>query len=176
MTIKPEKIERLDPAHDVRSTAQRAPVEIDKHILRITFLMEDAFRVPGTNLRFGIDPIIGLLLPEIGDAIGAVISAYLILASVRYGLPKGVIARMVFNVAVDYAAGSIPLVGDAFDFAWKSNDMNLKLLKRNARGEGRSFWSDWGWALMLLGLFGILAIGLGALVLYSVWKAFIQLF
>ncbi|HEY3136400.1 MAG TPA: DUF4112 domain-containing protein [Blastocatellia bacterium] len=176
MTDKPQKIERFNPANDWRPTTTPAPVNIDEHITRITFLMEDAIRIPGTKLRIGLDPIIGLLLPEVGDAISAIVSAYLILASVRYGLPKGVIARMFFNVAVDYAMGSIPVVGDIFDFAWKSNDMNLKLLKANAKGEGRSFWSDWGWALMLLGLFAILVVGLGALVVYSVWKAFIQFF
>src|SRR5713101_6006078 len=81
-------------------TTQLVPVRIDQSIERITFLMERAIKIPGTELRIGLDPIIGLLLPEIGDAIGAAVSAYLILASVRYGLPKGVIARMVFNVAV----------------------------------------------------------------------------
>lgn len=176
MTIGPEKIEPLRPVPEIRTAPQRPSVNIDEHIVRITFLMEDAIRIPGTSLRIGLDPIIGLLLPEVGDVIGAVISAYLVLTSVRYGLPKGVITRMVFNVAVDYAVGSIPVAGDLFDFAWKSNDKNLKLLKRNARGEGKSFWSDWGWALILLGLFGILALSLGALVLYSVWKAFFKFF
>jgi hypothetical protein len=138
---------------------QLATVEIDPRIERITDLMDRAIRIPGTNLRVGLDPILGLLLPQVGDAIGALISAYLILASVRYGLPKGVIARMIFNLGVDYALGAVPLIGDLTDFAWKANDKNLKLLKRHARGAGRSFWSDWGWALILLGALGVLIVG-----------------
>lgn len=137
-----------------------ATVEIDPRMERITALMDRAIRIPGTNLRVGLDPILGLVLPQIGDAIGALISGYLILESVRYGLPKGVIARMIFNLGLDYAMGAIPLIGDLTDFAWKANDKNLKLLKLHARGEGRSFWSDWGWAIILLALLGGLIAGL----------------
>lgn len=156
------------PLDDVATEAWASPtirtqvvaVDIDPRIERITDLMDRAIRIPGTNLRVGLDPILGLLLPQVGDAIGALVSAYLILASVRYGLPKGVIARMIFNLGVDYAIGAIPLIGDLTDFAWKANDRNLKLLKRHARGAGRSFWSDWGWAIILLGALGVLIVGL----------------
>jgi uncharacterized protein DUF4112 len=137
-------------------------------IERIAFLMDRAIRIPGTQIRFGLDPIIGFLFPEAGDVVGAAMSAYLILASVRHGLPKGVIARMVFNSVVDYIIGSVPLIGDVFDFAWKANDKNLELLKKHARGTRESFWSDWGWALLLLSLFGALVIGVAIVSIYSV--------
>jgi hypothetical protein len=140
-----------------------ATVYIDPHLERIADLMDGAIRIPGTNLRIGLDPILGLLLPQVGDAIGALVSAYLILASLRYGLPKGIIARMIFNLGIDYLMGSVPLIGDLTDFAWKANDKNLTLLKRHARGEGHSFWSDWGWAIILLAFLGAVIAGLIAL-------------
>ena len=157
------RFERAAFEDEARGRALVVPVDIDPRLERITDLMDRAIRIPGTNLRVGLDPILGLLLPQVGDAIGALVSAYLILASVRYGLPKVIIARMIFNLGVDYAMGSIPLIGDLTDFAWKANDKNLGLLKRHARGEGRSFWSDWGWAIILLALLGTLIAGLIAL-------------
>jgi hypothetical protein len=146
--------------HDPTGRALIATVQIDPHLERITDLMDRAIRIPGTNMRIGLDPILGLVLPQVGDAIGAVVSAYVILASLRYGLPKGIIARMVFNLGVDYLMGSIPLIGDFTDFAWKANDKNIALLKTHARGEGRSFWSDWGWAIILLAVLGAMIVGL----------------
>ena len=137
-------------------------------IERVTDLMDRAIRIPGTQIRFGLDPIIGFLFPEGGDVIGAVVSAWLILASVRHGLPKRVIGRMVFNVAVDYLIGSVPLIGDMFDFAWQSNTKNLELLKEHGRGIGRSFWSDWGWAIALLSLFAIMVAGIAAVSIYLI--------
>ena len=81
----------------------------------------------------------------------------------RYGLPKIVIARMVFNIAADFLVGSIPLVGDAADFVWKVNTRNLRLLNKYASGEPKSFWSDWAWVFILLGV--LFALILGGLVL-----------
>ena len=125
--------------------------------------MDRAIRIPGTDIRFGLDPLIGLFLPVAGDAIGALVSAYIVAVSVRYGLPKIVIARMVFNIAADFLVGSIPLVGDAADFVWKVNTRNLRLLNKYASGEPKSFWSDWAWVFILLGV--LFALILGGLVL-----------
>ena len=155
----PSPFKKAPTGYDPTGRALIATVEIDPHLERITDLMDRAFRIPGTNLRIGLDPILGLVLPQVGDVVGAVVSAYVILASLRYGLPKGVIARMVFNLGVDYLMGSIPLIGDLTDFAWKANDKNIALLKRHARGEGRSFWSDWGWAIILLAVLGAIIVG-----------------
>ena len=123
--------------------------------------------MPGTELRFGLDPVISFLFPVAGDTIGALLSAYIILVSVRYGLPKSVITRMVFNVVADFAVGSVPLLGDLFDFAWKSNDKNMKLLEKHARGPGGSFWSDWAWLFILFGIGILLIVGFLALIIYS---------
>jgi hypothetical protein len=125
---------------------------VDEGLDKITYYLDQLFRIPGTNIRFGLDPIIGFLFPVAGDTVSTLMSIYIVLRSIRYGLPKVVIGRMMFNVAVDYLIGSISFIGDFFDFAYKANNKNLKLLERFATGEGRSHWTDWLWVFMLLGL------------------------
>lgn len=80
-------------------------------------------------MRFGLDPILGLV-PGLGDVAGAALSGYLVLLAARLGAPRVVVLRMVANVALDSVVGSVPLLGDAFDVAWKSNMRNLALLER----------------------------------------------
>lgn len=143
---------------------------IDQHLERIALLMDKSIRIPGTDLTFGLDPVIGLLFPVAGDAIGAIVSAYMVLVSVRYGLPKIVIARMVFNIAADFVVGSIPVVGDAADFVWRVNTRNLRLLNKYASGERGSFWSDWAWVFALLGVLFLLVFG-GLVLIYYAFKA-----
>jgi hypothetical protein len=141
---------------------------IDQHLERITLVMDKSIRIPGTGITFGLDPVIGLLFPVAGDAIGAIVSAYIVLVSVRYGLPKIVIARMVFNIAADFVVGSIPLVGDAADFVWKVNTRNLRLLNKYASGKRGSFWSDWAWVFLLFGALFLLMFGALALIYYAI--------
>ena len=140
---------------------------IDEHLERIGLLMDKSIRIPGTNITFGLDPVIGLFFPVVGDAIGALVSAYIVLVSVRYGLPKIVITRMVFNIAADFLVGSVPFLGDAADFVWKVNTRNLRLLNKYASGKQRSFWSDWAWVLVLLGGLFVLLLGGMALIYYA---------
>src|ERR1051325_2226487 len=144
---------------------------IDMHLERISLLMDRAIRIPGTNLRFGLDPILGFFLPVVGDWVGTLVGAYIVLASIRYGLPKRTITRMVFNIAVDLCVGTVPVVGDAIDFAWKSNTKNLRLLQKYAKGKGGSVWSDWLWVLILFGLLFLLGLGLIGLAFYFVKRA-----
>lgn len=141
---------------------------IDQHLERITLLMDKSIRIPGTGITFGLDPVIGLLFPVAGDAIGAIVSAYIVLVSVRYGLPKIVVARMVFNIAADFVVGSIPFVGDAADFVWKVNTRNLRLLNKYASGKRGSFWSDWAWVFVLFGALFLLMFGALALIYYTI--------
>lgn len=143
-----------------------ADAPIDKHLERIGFLLERAIRIPGTDIRIGLDPILGFFLPVVGDWVGGLVGVYVVLASIRHGLPKSVITRMVFNVGVDFMAGSVPVVGDLFDFAWKSNTKNLHLLNKYATGKRTSAWSDWAWVLILL---GILALVMGGLVGFAIY-------
>ena len=92
-------------------------------------LLDSAVKVPGTGVRFGADAILGLV-PGLGDVAGAALAGYLVLLAQRLGAPRAVVLRMLANVAVDTAAGSVPLVGDLFDVAYKSNMRNLALLER----------------------------------------------
>jgi len=99
-------------------------------VARITMLanlLDNAFLIPGTNRRIGLDAIIGLL-PGIGDAISTVLSSYIIWEARQLGLPRWKIARMIGNVAIDTAIGAIPVAGDAFDLFFKANQRNLRII------------------------------------------------
>ena len=96
----------------------------------IAKMLDTAIQVPGTGIRFGLDAILGII-PGLGDTAGAIFSGYLILLGSRMGLPQSVITRMVANVAIDTIVGGIPILGDLFDVAWKSNIRNLKLLEQS---------------------------------------------
>lgn len=148
---------------------------IDQHLERIALLMDKAIRIPGTDITFGLDPIIGFLFPVAGDAIGAIVSAYIVLVSMRYGLPKIVIARMVFNIAADFVVGSIPFLGDAADVVWKVNTRNLRLLNKHASGERGSFRSDWAWLFVLMSVLFLLIVGVLGLIYYAFKEAGIGL-
>jgi hypothetical protein len=90
-------------------------------------LLDTALVIPGTNIRFGLDALIGLV-PGIGDAVTTVMSLYIIHEVHHLGAPGHVIARMRANVALDGVVGAVPLVGDAFDVMWRSNRRNMRLL------------------------------------------------
>ena len=91
--------------------------------------LDEAVRVPGTNISIGLDGIIGFFLPGAGDALTAVGSLSLLFLALRSGVPKVVLARMVWNIAVDALLGAVPLIGDLFDVAWKANRKNLDLIE-----------------------------------------------
>jgi len=116
-----------------------APIE-NPNLARVRILarvLDTAIRIPGTNFRFGLDPIIGLI-PGLGDLASAVLSGYVILTGVRLGAPRLVIARMIANVAMDTVVGTVPVVGDLFDASWKSNQRNVALLERHAGVEAKA--------------------------------------
>ena len=92
-------------------------------------LLDSAAAVPGTGIRFGADAVLGLI-PGLGDVAGAVLAGYLVLLAQRLGAPRSVVLRMLGNVAVDTLGGTVPLIGDLFDVAFKSNTRNLALLER----------------------------------------------
>ena len=132
---------------------------VDTGLEKISFVLDRFFRIPGTDLRFGLDPIIGFLLPVAGDSITTLISIYIVLRSIQYGLPKIVIGRMVFNIGLDYVVGSVPFIGDFLDFAFQANKKNIDLLNRFAEGEGRAGWTDYVWLFILFAPLGAIIIG-----------------
>ena len=93
-------------------------------------LLDTAFIIPGTNLRFGFDALVGLV-PGIGDALTTALSLWLVKEARALGAPAHLIARMLGNIAIDGVVGAVPLLGDAFDLVWKSNRRNLYLLRRH---------------------------------------------
>lgn len=98
-------------------------------VRRLARLLDSALRIPGTNVRFGLDAVIGLV-PGLGDAAGAALAAYLVLLAARLGAPQAVVLRMLLNVTVDAVAGAVPVLGDLFDVGWKANTRNIELLDR----------------------------------------------
>ncbi|WP_148414879.1 DUF4112 domain-containing protein [Haloferax sp. KTX1] len=94
----------------------------------VSFYLDEAFEVPGTNYRVGLDPILGLV-PGIGDATASALSAYILVEAAMLGVPRATLARMLGNVVLDATVGSLPLVGDVFDAAWKANARNVRLLE-----------------------------------------------
>lgn len=100
---------------------------------RIAWAMDGAFRLPGSKFRFGLNSILGLP-PVLGDALLGTISLYIVYEGYRLGVPKAAIARMLANVAVETAVGTIPIAGDLFDVAFKANLRNLEIIDRYVTG------------------------------------------
>lgn len=131
--------------------------------------MDNAFRIPGLGWRFGLDSVIGLI-PGVGDSATSIVSLYILASAVRYRVPKVTLLRMGLNIGIDWAVGALPVVGDAFDAYWKSNQRNIELIRQRATvrsaeeaREGRA--SDWLFVglitLVLLAiLLGSLAVGI----------------
>ena len=119
-----------------------------KKIQTIATIMDSQFRIPGTNIRFGIDPLLGLL-PGGGDFVSFLISGYMITLLAQNGASGYVLARMVLNIIIDAVVGSIPVLGDFFDVAFKANQRNLKLMEQHYI-EGRHKGSAWKIILPIL--------------------------
>jgi len=106
------------------------PDDVDRAAVKrmqvVAWALDDAVRVPGTNFRVGIDPVVGVL-PIGGDAATALVSLYIVAESARLGVAREKLAAMLVNILVDAGVGSIPVVGDLFDAGWKANKRNLAL-------------------------------------------------
>ena len=114
-------------------------------------LLDSAFRVPGTSLTFGLDPILGLI-PGLGDLTTPLFSALLLLHAVRMRIPRVIQLRMLINAVVDILVGFIPVIGDLFDFGWKANVWNLALLERYAHPGSKPTKGDWIFVLTIVGV------------------------
>jgi hypothetical protein len=101
-----------------------------KNLDALAKLMDAQFRIPGTNIRFGLDGIMGLI-PGVGDFSSFLISAYLVSMAVNKGASGFVLARMLFNISLDALVGAVPILGDIFDIAFKANQRNVKLLQEH---------------------------------------------
>ena len=143
--------------------ATRDPRQIER--LRVlTRLLDSAIQIPGTRYRVGLDAVIGIV-PGIGDAVGAIFSAFIVFQAARMGVSTATLVRMLGNVALDTIVGEVPLLGDLFDAGWKANTRNLALLEGHLeqpaatrRGSRRALWLVGG-ALVLL-LAGVIALAI----------------
>jgi uncharacterized protein DUF4112 len=126
---------------------------------KFAYWLDAGIRVPGTNLRFGVDPIFGLI-PGVGDAAGAALAVWILVEAVRMGASRATVLRIAGNVALDAGLGAIPFVGDIFDFAWKANLQNVALLERHLATPDRAARADRLFNVLVLGTLGAMAFGL----------------
>jgi hypothetical protein len=119
-----------DALFDALIQNRRDPAALRKRVETLEIILERSFVIPGINRPVGLDAIVGLV-PVVGDVITAAMGAYLIWEARNLGMPKWKIWRMVGNLGIDTTLGAIPLVGDAFDFLFRSNTRNLKIIKKH---------------------------------------------
>jgi hypothetical protein len=106
-----------------------------KRIRFLARLMDDSFVIPGTTQRFGVDGFLGLV-PVVGDIATGLVAAYIVREAAQLGVPRRILARMLWNVSVDLVVGAIPLAGDVFDVLWKANRKNVALLEKYLQAQG----------------------------------------
>lgn len=118
-------IETIRSALDASGNEQAAL----ERVRLVARLLDEAVRVPGTDYRVGLDPILGIL-PGAGDAVAAALSLYPVVEAARLGASKGTLAKMLFLVAADFTVGSVPVLGTIFDAVWKANEWNADTVEK----------------------------------------------
>ncbi|HEY8563429.1 MAG TPA: DUF4112 domain-containing protein [Pyrinomonadaceae bacterium] len=134
-----------------RQQKKYSQIEIEEGLETLSTYLDGLFRVPGTGWRFGLDSLVGLI-PNVGDTITSLASFYILLAGVRYGVPKITLLRMAFNIGLDYLVGTIPFIGDAFDFVWKANKQNMELIRTRATGKNVGTTGDYIFVFAIIGV------------------------
>ncbi|MGF1591128.1 MAG: DUF4112 domain-containing protein [Pleurocapsa sp.] len=138
---------------------------------RISRLLDNAIAIPGTKIRFGLDPILGLL-PGGGDTITGGIAAYIVVEAARMGVPREILGKMVGNIIIDSFAGTIPVIGDLFDVGWKANIKNMELLEEHLNiaelSQSDRTLSDRLFILGLILLLGLIILGFATVAFFTV--------
>jgi hypothetical protein len=127
----------------------------DEHLDILSHLLDDFIRIPGTPIRFGLDGIVGFI-PGIGDILGGIASTIIIVAAWVRGVPGITIARMVLNVGIETLVGSVPVLGNFFDIAWRANRRNYKLLEGSIAEPRRHTATSW----IILGCVALVLVGI----------------
>jgi hypothetical protein len=143
------------------------------HVEQLAQWLDSKFEIPGLGIRFGLDAIIGLM-PGFGDALTSVLSLYILTIASRYKMPRITQARMAANIAVDWLMGSIPLLGDMFDVAWKANQRNAALLKRHllATTDAQRAHQRRDWLFLIALIAGLLIVlGIAVTIAYILLRA-----
>ncbi|MEZ4601002.1 MAG: DUF4112 domain-containing protein [Syntrophotaleaceae bacterium] len=144
-----------------------------RQLERLAWFLDNLIPIPGLDIRVGLDSLIGLF-PGIGDTVGALLSSYILAAASRLGVPKSVLLKMAFNIAVDALIGAIPFLGDLFDVAWKANNRNVKLLGEYLDQPRKTVVTSrvFVWVLALLLVAFVVFVGmLGFLLVRALWLA-----
>jgi Domain of unknown function (DUF4112) len=152
-----------------------ADIEIEEGLEDLSRYLDGLFRIPGTGWRFGLDALVGLI-PNVGDTLTSVASFYILIAGVRYGVPKITLLRMAFNIGLDYLVGTIPFIGDAFDFFWKANKQNIDLIRERATGKDVATTSDYIFVFGIIGFLILLLISSILISIYIIGSIFWELF
>ncbi len=126
-----KRVSEVQSPSPIHTDVGKRAVEVERNLEFLSRWMDSQFRVPVLGWRFGLDTILGLI-PGLGDSTTAVVSLYILTSAVRYRVPKITLLRMGLNIGLDWAVGSLPLVGDAFDMWWKSNNRNIELIRERA--------------------------------------------
>jgi len=142
------------------SREERKQIEIEESLESLSRYLDDWIKIPVVGWRFCRDALIGLI-PNVGDMATSLASFYILVAGVRYGVPKITLLRMAFNIGLDYVVGSIPFIGDAFDFFWKSNKQNMELIRERATGKNVGTTSDYLFVGLII--FGLIALLIGSI-------------
>jgi Domain of unknown function (DUF4112) len=143
----------------------------DETLRSLKFVLDEAFRIPGTQIWFGVDGLIGLV-PGLGDVIGGVLSFVIPLAAWTRGVPYVTLLRMAVNVGIGILVGSVPVAGDIFDVFWKANKRNFRLLQGHLEEPRRRTWRDWAFLFCLLAGLGLLCVVPLLLFVWLVWWLF----
>jgi hypothetical protein len=147
----------------------------ERRIGRVTRLLDELISVPGTSVKVGLDPVIGVI-PVVGDAVAAGVGAWLIAEAANFGVPRIVLGRMVLNLLVDLGIGAIPLLGDVYDVFFRSNSRNLDLFRRHALDPGASTRGERAFFVgLLLAIVGTLWLAFLALRAVIDWLATTQI-
>jgi hypothetical protein len=137
------------PRPSVSSVSSPAAAARVDSLRRLQYFLDSAFRVPGTNFRFGWDPIIGLI-PWVGDLLTAMMSCVIVIQAHQMRIPRVVQLRMLLNIAIDVVLGIVPFAGDIADVFWKSNAKNLAMLERQAARPTPATAGDWVFVILIL--------------------------
>ena len=127
MGLAPKHIDHL---REATKHLSRDPAAVRRRLEAMEQLLERAFVIPGINRQVGLDSVVGLI-PVVGDMMTAAMGAWLVWEARNLGMSKWQLARMAGNVGIDTAVGAIPFAGDLFDFLYRSNSKNLRIVKKH---------------------------------------------
>ncbi|MGB3790049.1 MAG: DUF4112 domain-containing protein [Phormidesmis sp.] len=152
---------RLDKPYKQPGTA---PASL-KRLQRMSHVLDKAIAIPGSDIRVGLDPILGLL-PGGGDVVTGLLSVYIVFEAAKMGLPAPTLGRMGFNILLDVLSGTVPVLGDIFDVGWKANSQNVALIEKHVAAPTPSRAADKAFSILVIAGLVALVISMAAL---SVW-------